>query len=204
MQPGVDYFIEKLDHLHQSNKFSLGPDADLRPLKSFLQDNALNYQVANVAVTYVAVLPPAEHGARPRVIGYITLTCSEIDLSGTYAIADCEHANRYTSMPALKVARLARHADYAGHRIGETLMDVAIAVAVDNIAQYVGCRFLVTDSKANSVRFYEKLGLTLLDTEENRARREPVMFLDLNKLVEEEVAEPEEQALAADAELETF
>ena len=57
MQPGIDYFIEKLDPLHQPNKFSLGPDQDLRPLKSFIQQNALEYQIANVAVSYVAGLP---------------------------------------------------------------------------------------------------------------------------------------------------
>lgn len=198
MQPGVDYFVEKLDPLHQSNKFSLGPDADLRPLKSFIQNNALEYQVANVAVTYVAVLPPAEHGARQRVIGYITLTCSEINLNGSYAVEDCEHANRYPSMPALKVARLASHASFAGNQIGFVLMQFAIAMAADHIAQSVGCRFLVTDSKAGSVRFYEKIGLTMLDTEENRSRSEPVMFLDLNKLIMDE--EPTaDQATQAEA-----
>jgi len=192
MQPGVDYFIEKLDPFHQPNKFSMGPDEDLRPLKSFIQANALQYQVANVAVTYVAILPPAEPKARPRVIGYITLTCSEIELYDAYVLEDCEHANRYKTMPAVKVARLARHSEYAGHRIGEVLMEFAIAMAADFIAQHVGCRFLVTDSKARSVKFYERVGLTLLDTEENRARKEPVMFLDLNKLVLDADSPPEE------------
>lgn len=182
MQPGVDYFIQKLDVEHQTNRFSMGPDADVRPLKSFIQQNALSYQSANVAVTYVACLPPAEAGARPRVIGYISLTCSEINLGDSYRLEDCEHANRYPSMPALKIARLARHADYAGHRIGEALVDFAVALAADHIGPTVGCRFLVTDSKARSVGFYQKAGFTLLDTEENQARAEPVMFLDLNKL----------------------
>ncbi len=187
MQPGVDYFIEKLDPHHQPNKFSLGPDEDLRPLKSFIQQNALEYQIANVAVTYVAILPPTEQKARARVIGYITLTCSEIELHGTYPLEDCEHANRYSSMPALKVARLASHVGYKGNKIGQVLMEFAIAMAADHIAQNVGCRFLVTDSKARSVEFYEKIGMTLLDTEENRSRKEPVMFIDLNKLVQDEV-----------------
>ena len=192
MQPGLDYFIEKLDPLHQPNKFSIGPDEDLRPLKSFIQGNALEYQAANVAVTYVAALPPAEPKARPRVIGYITLTCSEIELHDTYALDDCEHANRYSSMPALKVARLASHAEYAGKKIGTVLMEFAIAMAIDFVAQHVGCRFLVTDSKAKSVSFYEKVGLALLDTEENRARTEPVMFLDLNKLILDQEPGPDE------------
>lgn len=182
MEPGVDYFIEKLDSRHQTSRFSMGPDADVRPLKSFLQQNALSYQSASVAVTYVAALPPLEVGGRWRVIGYISLTCSEIDLNDSYSLEDCEHANRYPSMPALKIARLARHAEYRGHRIGEALVDFAIALAADYIGPAVGCRFLVTDSKARSVWFYENAGFTLLDTEENQARAEPVMFLDLKKL----------------------
>lgn len=186
MQVGVDYFIEKLHSEHQTNRFSMGPDESLRPLKSFIQRNALDFQNHNVAVTYAAVLPPVDpndRNSRKRLIAYVTLTCSEIDLGGSYPLEDCEAANRYDSMSALKVARLATHKDYLGHHIGKTLMEFAIALAVHQVAQFVGCRFLVTDSKANSVAFYQnKLGFTLLDTEENRNREHPVMFLDLNKL----------------------
>jgi ribosomal protein S18 acetylase RimI-like enzyme len=186
MQVGVDYFIEKLHSEHQKSRFSMGPDANLRPLKSFIQNNALDFQNSNVAVTYAAVLPPADPNdpqSKKRIVGYVTLTCSEIDLDGAYPLEDCEAANRYQSISALKVARLATHNDYGGHQIGKTLMEFAIALAVHQIAQFVGCRFLVTDSKANSVGFYQnKLGFTLLDTEENRKRDTPVMFLDLNKL----------------------
>ncbi|ROM80523.1 hypothetical protein BK652_17860 [Pseudomonas brassicacearum] len=185
MQVGVDYFIEKLHSEHQTSRFSMGPDADLRPLKSFIQRNALDFQTSNVAVTYAAIVPPDPNDpqARKRVIAYVTLTCSEIDLDGAYPLEDCEAANRYQSISALKVARLATHSSYAGHQIGKTLMEFAIALAVHQVAQFVGCRFLVTDSKANSVAFYQnKLGFTLLDTEENRNREHPVMFLDLNKL----------------------
>lgn len=205
MQVGVDYLIEKLHAEHQTNKFSMGPDENLRPLKSFIQRNALDFQDNNVAVTYAAIVPPDPNNpqARKRVIAYVTLTCSEIDLDGAYPLEDCEAANRYQSISALKVARLATHSGYLGHNIGKTLMEFAIALAVHQIAQFVGCRFLVTDSKAGSVTFYQnKLGFTLLDTEENQNREHPVMFLDLNKLdleappniqdePEEDIREPE-------------
>ncbi|KSP90308.2 hypothetical protein APB20_02530 [Pseudomonas aeruginosa] len=197
MRPGVDYFIERLDATHQTNRFSMGPDLDFRPLKSFLTQHALSYQSANVAVTYVAALP-AIQGERPRVIGYISLTCSEVDLGGMYALEDCQHANRYPSMPALKIARLACHSDYRGRRVGEALVDLAIALAADHIGPTVGCRFLVTDSKARSVSFYERAGFTLLETEENQARAEPVMFLDLNKLDLDPANDPALPAQTAD------
>ncbi|WP_313314982.1 hypothetical protein [Stutzerimonas nitrititolerans] len=182
MQHGTDYLIEKLDHGHQLSRFSLGDEPELRPLKSFLQRQALNYQNANVAVTYVAVLKPTDEAPQRKVIGYVTLTCSEVELGESYYLDDCEHANRFSSMPAMKVARLARHVGYKGHRIGETLMDFAIALAADQIGQSVGCRFLVTDAKRRSVKFYEGLGFTTLATDDNQERPEPVMFLDLNKI----------------------
>lgn len=182
MQLGVDYNIEKLSSAHQLSKFSVGPDLGLRALKTFLQHHALNYQTANVAVSYVAVLPPVTPASRPQVVGYVTLTCSEVDLKDTYLLDDCEHANRYSCMPALKIARLASHSHYAGKGIGKALMDLTVALAADHIGSSAGCRFLITDAKASAIRFYEVQGFTLLDTEENRNRTEPVMFLDLNKL----------------------
>lgn len=184
MQPGIDYDIEKLSSHHQPNRFSLGPDEGLRPLKSFIQRHAYDYQAANIAVTYVAVLP-TEQGQRRKIIGYVTLTCSEVELKGQYHLDDCKHANRYVSMPALKVARLACHIDYARQGIGRVLMDFAVAVAADRIADTVGCRFMVTDSKAQSIQFYERMGLTLLDTPDNKTRKEPLMFLDLAKVTSE-------------------
>lgn len=104
------------------------------------------------------------------MIGYITLTCSEIELHGTYPLQDFEHADRYASIPALKNANLDSHAEYAGNCIGRVLIEFAIAMAADHIAQNVGCRFLIKDAKARSVEFYEKNGMTLLDTGDNRAR----------------------------------
>ena len=47
---------------------------------------------------------------------------------------------------------------------------------------HVGCRFLTVDSKQQSIKFYEKRGFRLLDTEHNKQQENPVMFIDLAKL----------------------
>lgn len=197
MELGTDYTIERLNKSHRLSKFSVGDDVELRALKSFLQQHSLDYQNANVAVTYAAVLPPTGEPAKSEVIGYITLTCSEVDLGQTYLLDDCEHANRYSCMPALKIARLAGHSKRRGQGIGKALMDFAVALAADHIGLSVGCRFLVTDAKRQSVGFYESQGFTMLDTADNQQRQEPVMFLDLNKLHLEEL--PTEEILPAEA-----
>ena len=43
----------------------------------------------------------------------------------------------------------------------------------------VGCRFVVTDAKSEAVRFYEKQGFVLLDSEGNQSTEHRLMFLDL-------------------------
>lgn len=198
MELGTNYTIERLDDSHKLSKFSVGADEELRALKTFLKKHSLDYQSANIAVTYVAALPPTGAPAKSEVIGYITLTCSEVDLGQTYLLDDCEHANRYSCMPALKIARLAGHSNYRGSGIGKALMDFAVALAADHIGLSVGCRFLVTDAKRQSTGFYVSQGFTLLDTPENHARPEPVMFLDLNKLHQEELPDEETAPTAAE------
>lgn len=192
MDLGTDFDILRLSPEHRADKFSLGAQ-ELQPLKSFIQKNALDYQNANVAVTYVAVVPAAETGQAQRVVGFITLTCSEIDLGDSYPLEDCAHANRYSTMPALKIARLAVDKSYGKQGIGKCLMDLALAIAIDQVGPLVGCRFLVTDAKQGAVSFYkDRHGFTLLDTEDNRARNEPVMFVDLNKIAADETLADQE------------
>lgn len=62
------------------------------------------------------------------------------------------------------------------------MVDFAVGTAKDVICPAVGCRFVVVDAKKQSIGFYEKCGFTLLDTDDNRSRQSPVMFLDLHKV----------------------
>ncbi len=59
------------------------------------------------------------------------------------------------------------------------LVDYAIALIRDRIAENVGCRFVVTDAKSEAVSFYEKQGFVLLDSEGNQSDGYRLMFLDL-------------------------
>ena len=65
--------------------------------------------------------------------------------------------------------------------MGCTLVDFAVGTAKEKICPAVGCRFLVVDSKPGSIKFYENRGFTMLGTEENKNRRQPLLFLDLHK-----------------------
>ncbi|NOS88926.1 MAG: GNAT family N-acetyltransferase [Methylococcaceae bacterium] len=99
-------------------------------------------------------------------------------------MSDCSHANYYEFLPAVKIARLAVDNRYRGSGIGSTLVDYAIALILDKIAENVGCRFVVTDAKSQAVSFYEKQGFVLLDSKGNQSTEHHLMFLDLVDLVD--------------------
>lgn len=157
-------------------------------LKTFLKNDAKSFHQANVAKTYVAaetcIDPDGNEveAAPTRVLGYVTLTCSEVCLKDTYELADAHGAKNYDHLPAVKIARLAVDSRHQGKRIGVALVSLAIAIAQDEIGSWVGCRFVITDAKKDAVDFYTKQGFTILDTAENRADPTPVMFIDLQLL----------------------
>lgn len=175
---GEDYSIRLLDPSDSTSGFKTG-DPAAQPLKSFLQNQAHEFHQHNIAKTYVAI--GATGAAADKLLGFVTLIASEIDIRGGYVVDDPVHANRYASLPAIKLARLAVDSRFRGFRIGEALVDFSLAVVVENVLPNVGCRFLVTDAKQPAVAFYEKMGFTLLDTDDNRERENPVMFIDLLK-----------------------
>lgn len=173
------YTIRRLASSDSVGSFKTGNPA-FRPLKDFLKKHAWDYQQAMVAQTYVVV--PNNDQPQSVVIGYVTLTCSEIDLRNAYELQDCEHANRYDSLPAIKIARLAIDSRYHGQGLGSELVGLSIAIAIDEIAPLIGCRFLVTDAKPEAVEFYQNQGFTFLDTHDNRNSPTPILFLDLNSI----------------------
>ena len=102
MDASDGYCVRPLLPEDNLNNFKLGDQAFL-PLKTFLRQDALQYQQSLIAQTYVA----AASDQPGRLFGYITLTCSEMDISEGYALADCPSATRYDTLPAVKIARLA-------------------------------------------------------------------------------------------------
>jgi ribosomal protein S18 acetylase RimI-like enzyme len=176
---GDDFIIRRLAATDNTNGFKTG-DAAFQPLKSFFVNQAHEFHQHGIAKTYVAI--GSKDAMEDKILGFATLIASEIDIRGGYVVITPEHANRYSSLPAIKLARLAVDSRYRGNHIGEALVDYCLAIVAENIAPHVGCRFLVTDAKQPAVEFYKKLGFTLLDTDDNRSVQTPVMFIDLLKV----------------------
>ena len=153
-------------------------DKEFLPLKTFLQKHAKAFQQQSLARTYV-VVDPARNS---KIVAFITLISGEVQTDKEHALIDGDLGYTYTAYPAIKVARLAVVSNYRRSAIGRTLIDFALGTVKSRICPVVGCRFIVVDAKKASVPFYDRCGFTMLDTEENRARSEPVMFIDLHKI----------------------
>lgn len=173
--------IKKLEtaDLDQVSRFRMEHDED-RALEIFIRHHARKSAAANLTQTYVAKVEGDK-----KVVGYISIMCAEVALEKTYEIADKVGADRYDYQPAVRISRLAMAQGWQGRKIGRRLVETAIGVVLVSIVPNAGCRFIILDAKPKSIPFYRKLGFRLLDTEENRKKPAPLMFLDLRNLIDE-------------------
>jgi GNAT superfamily N-acetyltransferase len=150
------------------------------PLKTFAQRHAHKYELQSLARTYGAFNIPDNN----KLAGYITIVCGEVVLDeGDPALVQDEGLKYlYNQYPAVKIARLAVDRRVRGKGIGESLLQLCLGITMDHVCPRVGCRFVMVDSKRESVGFYDRMGFTMLDTPANREREEPVMFIDLSKV----------------------
>ncbi|WP_164730599.1 GNAT family N-acetyltransferase [Pelagibacterium montanilacus] len=165
-------------HIEPSDRvtgLSLG-HPEFAPLKAYLKKEARRHHEQSLARTY-GVYTPQDDG---KVRAYITLVAGEVAIKdGDEELVD---GFNYKHYPAIKIARLAVDSELRGMELGRTLVRLAIGIAKDTICPAIGCRFVVVDAKRLSIGFYERCGFTAIDTQDNLARSEPVMFLDLHKL----------------------
>lgn len=171
-------FLREIQLGDKTDKISLG-DAEFVPLKAFLEKDAWQFHEENIAKTFVLV-DRTEAGA--CIYGYVSLTCSVVELEDGQKPANPARANNYPAYPAVKIVRLAVDKSMRGHGYGKQLLDFSIANVTDKIMPNVGCRFLIVDSKKKSIGFYEKSGFTLVDSAVNKAAKNPMMFIDLHLL----------------------
>lgn len=154
-------------------------------LKTFAQRHAQKYESEGLARTYVLY-----DDVNRCLAAYMTMVCSEVTSEQDNPPIQADGLTYpYLQWPSVKISRLLVDARYRregerwkdGQRIGEGLVRFAIGIAQETVCPAVGCRFMVVDAHSEAVGFYKKLGFSLLDTEENRDRKEPIMFIDMHK-----------------------
>lgn len=63
----------------------------------------------------------------------------------------------YSSVPALKIGRLATSKDVQGQGLGQYLVKIIVGLAIEQ-SKIIGCRFVTLDALLGREGFYEKLG----------------------------------------------
>jgi ribosomal protein S18 acetylase RimI-like enzyme len=164
----------KLRELQVGDKVSrLKVGMDFIPLSIFLKKSAHAHQAQHVSKTYVFTNPDN------KVVAYISLICAQIELSDQLIAVEDYPGNAY---PAVKIGKLAVDVAYRDLDLGTKLVELSLAIAKQNVQPHVGCRFLAVDSHQQAIPFYEKKGFRLLETDQNKARAAPLMFIDLAKI----------------------
>ena len=174
-EPTEAFELRELSPDDKCRGFFLGNDPGdevYLPLTIFLQKSAKLFHTQNAAKTYVFV-------KGNKATAYITLSCSQIILDKP---PDGLDTYRYKEYPAIKIGKLAVDKHYRDSDLGSQLVSLAVAIVTEKVMPHVGCRFLIVDSHKSAVGFYRKRGFSLLETEENKASDNPLMFLDVGKL----------------------
>jgi ribosomal protein S18 acetylase RimI-like enzyme len=179
-----DIEIRQIEPGDSFTGLSLG-NPNFVPLKTFLRKHARNYHDQQLAKTYGAFNPASPQ----KLVAYITLVCGQIETENKQKFGPGIQYD-YDHCPAVKIARLAVDHRLKRGGVGQALVDFSLGVIRAQICPWVGCRFVIVDSKTDAVDFYQrKCGFTLLDTEANKTADWPILFLDLYKLIKQEEAE---------------
>jgi GNAT superfamily N-acetyltransferase len=130
----------------------------------------------HLAVTYVAVV-------EARVAGFATVSAASMERASVPGARQRKRLPAYP-LPVLRLARLGVDQRAQGMGIGRALLRHVLGVAVEQ-RDRSGCVGVVTDAKAEAVRFYEELGFVELDgVREGLLPLDPLpMFLGIETIV---------------------
>lgn len=144
--------FNELDVVKLSAGFDLSNfDCGDSDLNSFLKDDALLYQNGSLAITYVCLY-------KNQIVGYFSFCSDAIRLEVEEKEAMPEPKRRLGEYPAVKIARLAIHKDFARRGIGTFLVKAAMGKIAGAIIKEIGCRFVTVDAYDQAIDFYIKLG----------------------------------------------
>lgn len=119
-------------------------------LREFLVDDAINYQRAYMARTFL-ILEDGELAA------FFALAADSIQLKVPEIPSGCEEKTR--TYPALKLARLATDSRFEGRRIASDALEFCVGAArAMNEVPGVGCRFVTVDALPTAKDWYENRG----------------------------------------------
>ncbi|WP_439585539.1 GNAT family N-acetyltransferase [Dyadobacter bucti] len=169
----LDYFrIVRLSVDSVIKPFDCG-DNDLN---EFLLQDAIDYQKAHLAVTYILE-------NKDDTIDYFSVQNDKIALEDfpsrsqyNKARSKIAHKKSHKSYPAVKIGRLGVGEKFTGKGYGRGILDFVKIMFLTN--NRTGCRFMLVDAYNNKIDFYKNNGFKLLRPFEDKGRTQ-LMFCDL-------------------------
>lgn len=120
-----------------------------KEMEDFLKNDALEEQRKGLSTTHLFV-----DSDENKLVAYMSLCNDSIRLEFTER--DALNLS-YTTVPAVKIARLAVSNDYKHQGIGESLVKYAAFIA-QKMRVFSGLTFITLDCYSHRVSFYEKIG----------------------------------------------
>ena len=134
---------------HLNEKFKLSSfNCKNSDLNDFLKDDSLIDQNNLISKTSLCFW-------KEELVGYFTLTTATIKVENVINTDD--YKNKYKYFPAMKIARLAVDSRFERRGVGKHLLFAAIG-KVWSIRDSIATRYIIVDSKTESISFYEKNG----------------------------------------------
>jgi GNAT superfamily N-acetyltransferase len=101
---------------------------------------------------------------KDELAGFFTLIADTIEAK---AVIDGIEHYEYRKYPGVKIARLAVDSRFERRGIGTYLLLAAIGKTL-SVCESIGCRYILVDSKKNSIGFYQKNEFKLVEKYKNR------------------------------------
>lgn len=160
-------------------------DADFeceeQDLTDFFFEDSANYCKQLIAVTYIWYDIEDD-----KVTAYFSMSNDSISRTEankkaySRAARKVPNAKRVTTLPAVKIGRLAVHKDYTGRGIGSVILNKIKDWFIDGNNK-TGCRFIVVDALNNkkAINFYKKNEFKFLLGDIDEEDKTRLMFFDL-------------------------
>ncbi len=172
----IDFNDIEVQILSDENIKSIGDfDCGTPDLNSFIIDDALNQQYSLANITYLFFYDG-------KFEAYCTLAMDSITFEDEHQEKEqlLEEGIGYSTLPALKIARLAVCKSHQRkYGFGTHIIEWVFGGALE-LSDRIGCRYVTADAKRESIGFYDKIGFKhLLSEKEEKERDYPPVYFDL-------------------------
>jgi hypothetical protein len=122
-------------------------------LNDFLLTDAINYNDARVAITFLVF-----YFGIPIAYYSVGMDCIKLKSRESKAIVKEHHlVRKYSEYPAIKIYRLGVCSEYKKRDAGSNIVLFVLGYVVRDLQPLVGVRFVSVDALEKSVGFYERL-----------------------------------------------